>query len=108
MSTYIETYEIAGRTYGIEDYEDGRPMSEHFFGDDYKKGKSRRYKLWVNGGGFGEEKTIERARAVLHAYARKRTAAEIQKQKEELKTLEAEFKKLGDDPFRLSRFAVDE
>lgn len=71
---YIETYLINGTRYGIEDYEDGRPDSEHFFPDH----EHRQYRLWCGGCGIGHRGTLVGARLGIfnHALSRADTAQE--------------------------------
>lgn len=66
---YIESFVVCGRLYGIEDYEDGQPMEDHFFGYKYKSGEAgdngKRYKCW-SGGSWGKPaETLEEAREFL-------------------------------------------
>lgn len=63
MSNYIERYSIAGRVYGIEDYQ---APGSHFFAKD----QEFRFKCWVSGCGFGTgHNTIEEARQHIRTYA---------------------------------------
>lgn len=69
MTPYIEIHIILGVTYGIEDYEDGRPLSQHFFGNDYLiKGGCKRFRLWRGGCTFRQVNTLAEARRELIEY----------------------------------------
>ena len=58
MVAFIETYDMLGSKYSIEDLEDGRPMEEHFMGGDARQ----RFSCWVGGCGIGQFDTLEEAR----------------------------------------------
>lgn len=62
---YIERFEIDGGTWGIEDFEDGRPAEDHFMADR----QTTRYKCWHNGCGIGNFKTLDLARRAIVDYA---------------------------------------
>lgn len=65
MSAKIERFELMGSRFGIEDYQDGRPPSEHFFASDTKD----RYRLWADGCSIGTTNVLTRARSDLRIYA---------------------------------------
>ena len=68
--SYIETYIILGRTYGVEDY---KMPGEHFFPDRAKF----RYKCWAGGCGICEgHPELETARRHIHTYARESLIAD--------------------------------
>lgn len=91
MTDYIEEYDIAGKLYGIEDLHS----------------KKDRFMLWAGGCGFGRAQDIHEARSKVHEHARKRIVAEICGMKDDLRSAESDMKKLGDDPFFLSRFSTE-
>jgi len=101
---YIETFVILGSEFGIEDYKDGRPDEDHFFPENFRARKRKRFMLWRNGGGFGQASTLKQARQMVYDYA-----AEIahQRRRDALAMLEAAdqtIAKLGTDPSYLFRF----
>lgn len=104
---YVETFEVDGRTYGIEDYEDGRPMRDHFFPEKYQKGNYHRFRLWAGGCGLGPErghKTMEGARRALHAYITQQLADKRSELDDQLRGVDRCIKGLGADPFNLGKF----
>lgn len=65
---YVEIYIINGTKYGIEDYKDGRPDSEHFMPDKTRP----RYMLWRGGCGIGQHGTLGGTRMDIFNHALKR------------------------------------
>lgn len=109
MSRYIESFFINGAKYSIEDYEDGQPMEEHFFGMRYGSGKTgdcKRFRLWRNGGGFGQADTLQEARQLLLDYATQNLKAEEASAKRKYVTASACLGTLGTDTAHLFRFEV--
>jgi hypothetical protein len=76
MGCYVEEYEILGRSFGIEDYKDGRPADQHFMADIAKREKWPRFKCWTNGCGFDRTDTLAEARNRVLVYARDMAARE--------------------------------
>ncbi len=81
MVAFIETYDILGSRFSIEDLEDGRPMDEHFMGGDARW----RFSCWRGGCGIGQYDTLEGARTrirnyVLTAAAKRRREAVLSQQ----------------------------
>ena len=111
MERYIEQFEILGvGRLAIEDYES---PGNHFFPNEYKSGKCRRYRLWSGGSSFGTVDTLEEAGEAILRYAIK----VLLKQRSEL-ALKSEvlFKSLCDlqlsdgehiQTFNLKKFKVD-
>lgn len=97
---YREQFNIGGRTFGIEDYEDGQPASEHFFAHKDHK----RFRLWVGGCGIGQTDTIETARSLIHTYAVSEASAKYHGHQERMIEAQHTLAKLGDDPFNLGTF----
>jgi hypothetical protein len=104
MSRYIEQFRIDDQTYGIEDYQDGRPMDEHFMGHNYKKGKDTRYHLWRNGCGFGRATTLKRARQLVFDFAKENLISKRNKARSEFDRADTILDALGNDSARLFRF----
>jgi len=105
--TYIETFVIDGQEFGIEDYEDGTPLKEHFFGREYISGKSPRFACWRGGGGIGHTKTLREARLLVYNYAVFDLQDKLTKLTKRVEDVTDALKNLGnDDEFRLSRFII--
>ena len=69
MTRYIEQFEILGvGRLAIEDYE---APGDHFFPEEYKSGKCKRYRLWSSGSSFGTMDTLEEAREGVLRHALK-------------------------------------
>ena len=101
----VERYVIPGAgSYGIEDYES---PGLHFFLDEYLSGRCKRFRLWRNGCGVGQADSLEEARQLIHDYARHHLQDEFERLDKTLAGITASRKKLGDDVFRLGRFAHD-
>ena len=78
MTNYIEQFEILGvGRLSIEDYES---PGNHFFPEEYKSGKCKRYRLRSGGSRFGTVDTLKEAREAVLRYATKA----LQKQRDEL------------------------
>lgn len=107
MTKYIEKYEVPGDSfYGIEDYLDGQPMKDHFFGYKFDKDRDPRYLLWRGGCGIGTAETINEARGKLFRFIRDRINQKhkcLIKQTDEISGVVGQ---LGDDPFNLGEFRV--
>lgn len=103
---YIEEFKVLGRTYGIEDHEDGRPDDEHFFPQHYREGREQRFKLWAGGCGIGQAKKIEDARYALHAFVVTRLLEEAKEARARAKVCSEALELLGTDSFNLGRFRV--
>ncbi len=101
---YLETFLVCGERAGIEDFEDGQPLGDHFFGGKHNQGK--RYSCWVGGCGIGPAATLEEARERLFNYFRARLGDELTKLKSRTALVDAELNKLT-DPATLLRFSTD-
>ena len=101
-------FEIPGISFlGIEDYEDGAPMRDHFFGDNYRSGRDPRFVLWSGGSGIGRAKTLAEARSQLHSFATNELRSKRNKLIGELAVVVRSLERLGGDPFNLARFQVE-
>lgn len=108
MSCYIETFKINGTTYGIEDYEDGRPMEDHFFGHTYKSGGCNRFRLWRGGCGFGQATTLKKAREEVFHYAMSELTRKRNQAKTEMHAASRALNRLDGDVAHLFRFEVED
>lgn len=84
MVNYIETYNVLGRCYGIEDF---KSPGEHFFDGKDVTGKPRlRFMLWAGGCGLDNgHKTLREARKALLSYIRKCVLQELSTAKARVK-----------------------
>jgi len=105
---YIETFVILGTEYGIEDFKDGRPSSEHFMMEERRKRKEPRFQCWRGGSGIGSAKTLALARKKIYEYAVAVAEDESAKAFATYQTAQATLKKLGNDPSFLFRFEKPE
>jgi hypothetical protein len=101
---YIETFQIAGVTYGVEDFQDGRPAEEHFMSKNQRP--SHRYKPWANGCGIAQGfATLDEARMSIYAHAKKRVGDRYLRLTKELEDLSLTRSKLApESPFSILDF----
>lgn len=105
---YIETYEIDGHRYGIEDQGDGRPAEEHFFHYKYRFGARLRFTVWCGGRSVGERETLTEARTLVHVYAFRAAVKELDANLARAEATQLVVTALrGDDIFKLAKFLVD-
>jgi len=81
---YIKEFKVSGKSYGIEDYEDGKPLSDHFFGPDYGTKRKERYQLWAGGCGIGRATNLQDAELKLSNYIKGEILENIDKNKNSL------------------------
>ena len=62
MSRYIEEFRIGSNRYSIEDYEDGQPLAQHFFGHRHAQAKDARFHLLRTAHNFGHAPPLPRHR----------------------------------------------
>lgn len=83
--------------YLLEDYEDGRSLAnEHFFGQDYVKGTTPRYRLWNGGGGIGHANEEDMAIAALLVSAREELKRSIRTAEQKLEVMRRSLNVLND------------
>lgn len=99
---YIEEFTILDKPFGIEDYKDGRPPSEHFFVD----GVTKRYQLWSGGCGIGTASTLHEARGKIHQHAFNMIKSRLKTANDSAQKAVQALTLLGDDPAFLFRFEV--
>lgn len=100
MVAHIEEFKILGRSFAIEDYEDGKPADQHFFFDDRQK----RYRLWTGGSGFGTANTLAEARQMVLDYARAHVAGQLASAQLIVDEATTVLLRLGMDTAHLFRF----
>lgn len=59
---------------GVEDH---KQPGEHFFHEDFKAGKRKRYTAWAGGGGIGQFDTHEEAKAALLGHLKREAREKI-------------------------------
>lgn len=100
MVPYIETFKVPHLgEFGIEDYEDGRPIEEHFFGKDYVRGKSHRYRIWWNGGGCGLSSNYEEIKSSLQIIIKCHVEKRLRIIQNEVMDLKGVLKAIQNDTF---------
>lgn len=67
MSEYTKQYKACGRTYGIEDLEDGKKNHWNLGKKKGQQGYSR-FLLWAGGCGVGRAKTLQQAKIDMQAH----------------------------------------
>lgn len=96
MANYREQYELAGSTYGIEDYEQ---PGKHFMPDL----ATHRFHCWLNGCGIGYHDTLQEARLHIFGYAIKRLGSEVRK----ITTRLTEIEEANDEIRRLHTYLLE-
>jgi hypothetical protein len=94
MINYVEEFEIAGTTYGIEAIGSGR------------------YNVWTGGSLVGVEgntkfESKEKARQYIFGHAETRVESALRTARASVAFLEEEQRKMGGDVFNLGRFRKD-